>query len=387
MNKTWFITGATRGIGAAIAKAALDAGNKVVATGRKLEAVNQALGTAENLLPLALDVTRADQVEIAVRTAIERFGRIDVLVNNAGYGLMGPFEETAPEDIRAQFETNVFGLMAVTRAVMPGMRQQRSGRIFNISSVAGLKGVWGASPYNASKFAVEGFSQAIAQELAPFGVCVTSVSPGFFRTDFLDLSSAKYWVAPLPTTPRPWPNSAPFTTTATALKPAIRRNSPLSFSISRSARSLRFHSWRARMPLNGPRVPSSSNKPNSTRGGIFRRAPTAFGLKVILPDRLESALSLTEWGFFRTDFLIKTSRRVWRWQDQLLRRGGREIKAWPTSDLQSSAPCWSNCRKWSRGCCDSHQLTVRSRTAESIVYFHGWPALRRPSDRSIQEDQ
>jgi NAD(P)-dependent dehydrogenase (short-subunit alcohol dehydrogenase family) len=192
MNKTWFITGATRGIGAAIAKAALDAGNKVVATGRKLEAVNQALGTAENLLPLALDVTRADQVEIAVRTAIERFGRIDVLVNNAGYGLMGPFEETAPEDIRAQFETNVFGLMAVTRAVMPGMRQQRSGRIFNISSVAGLKGVWGASPYNASKFAVEGFSQAIAQELAPFGVCVTSVSPGFFRTDFLDLSSAKY---------------------------------------------------------------------------------------------------------------------------------------------------------------------------------------------------
>ncbi len=121
-----------------------------------------------------------------------RFSTIDVLVNNAGYGQLGVFEETTPEQIRAQFETNVFGLMSVTRAVVPIMRRQRRGRIFNISSVAGLRGIFGASAYNASKFAVEGFSQAIAQELSPFGIYVTSISPGFIRTDFLDQSSIKY---------------------------------------------------------------------------------------------------------------------------------------------------------------------------------------------------
>ena len=192
MSKVWFITGATRGIGAEIAKAALAAGNQVVATGRKPQAATQALGTSEDLLPVALDVTREEQVKAAVQAAIERFGRIDVLVNNAGFGHLGVFEESTREEIRAQFETNVFGLMAVTQAVVPGMRERRSGRIFNISSVSGLKGVFGASIYCASKFAVEGFSQSIADELAPFGVFVTSVSPGFFRTDFLDPSSVKY---------------------------------------------------------------------------------------------------------------------------------------------------------------------------------------------------
>ena len=127
-----------------------------------------------------------------MQAAIERFGRIDVLVNNAGFGHLGVFEESMRKEIRAQFETNVFGLMAVTQAVIPGMRERRSGRIFNISSVSGLKGVFGASIYCASKFAVEGFSQSIADELAPFGAFVTSVSPGFFRTDFLDPSSVKY---------------------------------------------------------------------------------------------------------------------------------------------------------------------------------------------------
>ncbi len=192
MSKIWFITGATRGMGAEIAKAALASGNQVVATGRRADAVTKALGTSDNLFVTELDITREDQVKNAVEAAINRFGRIDVLVNNAGYGHLGVFEETSLEDIRAQYNTNVFGTMAVTQAVIPFMRKQRSGRIINISSVAGLKGVFGGSIYNSSKFAVEGFSQSIAEELAPFGVFVTVVSPGFFRTDFLDLSSVKY---------------------------------------------------------------------------------------------------------------------------------------------------------------------------------------------------
>jgi NAD(P)-dependent dehydrogenase (short-subunit alcohol dehydrogenase family) len=192
MSKVWFITGATRGIGAEIAKAALASGNQVIATGRKLEEITKALGISDNLLPVALDVTHEDQIKTAVQAAVEHFDRIDVLVNNAGYGHLGVFEETALEDIRAQYDTNVFGLMAVTQTVIPIMRKQRSGRIINISSVAGLKGVFSAATYASSKFAVEGFSQALAEELAPFGVYVTAVSPGFFRTDFLDISSVKY---------------------------------------------------------------------------------------------------------------------------------------------------------------------------------------------------
>jgi NAD(P)-dependent dehydrogenase (short-subunit alcohol dehydrogenase family) len=192
MKKTWFITGASRGMGAEIAKAVLSEGYQVVATRRKLAAVSDALGTTENLLPLAMDVTNPEQIDAAVSEAISRFGRIDVLVNNAGYGHLGVFEEASPKEIRDQFETNVFGMMAVTHAVLPHLRKQRAGRIFNISSVAGLKGVFGASLYNASKFAVEGFSQALAQECALFDVKVTSISPGFFRTDFLDASSVKY---------------------------------------------------------------------------------------------------------------------------------------------------------------------------------------------------
>ncbi|KLU54982.1 short-chain dehydrogenase [Paenibacillus sp. VT-400] len=192
MRRVWFVTGATRGMGAEIAKVALAAGEQVVATGRKKDAVIHALGNAENLLPLALDVTDENQIKVAVKTAIDRFGRIDVLVNNAGYGHLGVFEESTMEEIQAQYDTNVFGLMAMTHEVIPYMRKQRSGRILNISSVAGLKGVFGGSIYNSSKFAVEGFSQAIAEEFAHFNVKVTAVSPGFFRTDFLDTSSAKY---------------------------------------------------------------------------------------------------------------------------------------------------------------------------------------------------
>ncbi|MDX9787370.1 MAG: oxidoreductase [Desulfobacterales bacterium] len=192
MSKVWFITGATRGIGAEIARAALLAGNKVVATGRKPENATRALGVSTDLLVAALDVTRQEQIQSAVQAAKKRFGRIDILVNNAGYGQLGVFEEIPLEAIRAQYDTNVFGLMAVTHAVIPGMRQQRSGRIFNISSVGGLKGFFGGSIYNSSKFAIEGFSQSIAEELAPFGVFVTAISPGYFRTDFLDSRSVKY---------------------------------------------------------------------------------------------------------------------------------------------------------------------------------------------------
>jgi NAD(P)-dependent dehydrogenase (short-subunit alcohol dehydrogenase family) len=196
MSRVWFITGATRGIGAEIAKAALAAGNKVVATGRKAEAVTKALGNSGNLLATPLDVTNEGQVKAAVDAAIARFGRIDVLVNNAGYGQLGVFEESSLRQIREQFETNVFGLMAVTHAVLPTMRKQKSGRIFNISSVAGFRSVFGGSIYSSSKFAVEGFSQGLAEELAGFGVYLTVVSPGFFRTDFLDSTSVKYSEAP-----------------------------------------------------------------------------------------------------------------------------------------------------------------------------------------------
>jgi NAD(P)-dependent dehydrogenase (short-subunit alcohol dehydrogenase family) len=192
MSKVWFITGATRGLGAAIAKAALAAGNQVVATGRRAEAVSKALGDHGNLLAAALDVASDVQVSAAVQGAVSRFGRIDVLVNNAGYGQLGVFEETTLKQIRDQFETNVFGMMAVTREVLPIMRKQRSGRVFNISSVAGLKSVFGGAVYSASKFAVEGFSQGLAEELAPLGIYLTVVSPGFFRTDFLDASSVRY---------------------------------------------------------------------------------------------------------------------------------------------------------------------------------------------------
>jgi NAD(P)-dependent dehydrogenase (short-subunit alcohol dehydrogenase family) len=193
VTKTWFVTGAARGIGAEIVQAALHSGDPVVATGRDPRKIEQAFNAgSDRLLVLPLDVTKEDQIKTAVETAVKKFGSIDVLVNNAGFGQLGVFEEITPEQVRTQFDTNVFGLMAVTRAVIPMMRKQRSGRVFNISSVAGLRGVFGASIYNSSKFAVEGFSQAIAQELSPLGVFVTVISPGFFRTDFLDQSSVKY---------------------------------------------------------------------------------------------------------------------------------------------------------------------------------------------------
>jgi len=199
MLQRWFITGAGRGLGADIARAALAAGCAVVATARDPQAVRAALGPEhERLLVLGLDVADAGQAQRAVGAAEERFGGIDVLVNNAGYGHVGFFEETTDADARAQFDSNVFGLMNVTRAVLPLMRKARAGHIFNLSSLAGLRGNMFASLYSASKFAVEGLSESLAEELAPFGIGVTIVEPGPFRTDFLSARSLRVVAQALP---------------------------------------------------------------------------------------------------------------------------------------------------------------------------------------------
>jgi NAD(P)-dependent dehydrogenase (short-subunit alcohol dehydrogenase family) len=198
MVKTWFITGAARGLGAEIARAALAAGDRVVATARDPAKAQQALpGAPERTFAVALDVADAAQATRAVAAAVERFGGIDVLVNNAGYGQLGPFETNEPADAERQFATNVFGLFNVTRAALPVMRRQRSGRIFNISSIGGLRGALGGSLYAATKFAMEGFSESLAQEIAPFGIKLTLIEPGFFRTDFLDATSIRYGTAPI----------------------------------------------------------------------------------------------------------------------------------------------------------------------------------------------
>ena len=193
MQKTWFITGAGRGLGADIAKAALRAGDRVVAAGRSRAALSDRLGpNGERLLAVELDVNNEAQAQAAVDAAVARFGTIDVLVNNAGYGHLGLFEETTVQDVHAQFGTNLFGVFSVTRAVLPVMRAARKGRIFNVSSLAGMRGVAFGSLYCASKFALEGFSESLAQEVAPFGIQVTIVEPGPFRTEFLSAESIRY---------------------------------------------------------------------------------------------------------------------------------------------------------------------------------------------------
>lgn len=193
MSKVWFITGSAAGLGAGIAKAALAAGNDVIATDLDSGRLQAAYaGDAARVLTAPLDIRDALQAKATVDAALARFGRIDVLVNNAGYGQFGPFEEIEPEAIERQFATNVFGTFNVTRAVLPVMRRQRAGHIINMSSNGGFQGVAGASMYSASKFAVEGFSESLAQEVASFGIRLTLVEPGAFRTDFLDSRSLKY---------------------------------------------------------------------------------------------------------------------------------------------------------------------------------------------------
>ena len=194
MSKVWFITGAGSGIGAATARAALAAGDRVVATGRNLDKVRGALGdgAGANLVFVPLDVGNEAQAKIAVDEAVKAFGRIDVLVNNAGYSLLGNFEETSTAEIEGLLSTNLYGVMHVMRAVLPVMRQQRSGRIINISSLAGIVGFKHCGAYAAAKFAVEGLSLSVAQEVERFGIKITVVAPGFFRTDLLDAQNARY---------------------------------------------------------------------------------------------------------------------------------------------------------------------------------------------------
>ena len=191
-KKVWFITGAGRGMGVDIAREALAAGHAVVATGRNTDAVTEAIGEHDDLLVVRLDVTSAEESEAAVKAAVERFGRIDVLVNNAGNFFAGFFEELSPEQVEAQVRTILFGTMTVTRAALPTMRAQRSGQVVAISSVAGLLGQEFCSAYAAAKFGVEGCMESLATEVEQFGIGTTIVEPGFFRTDLLTPESTTW---------------------------------------------------------------------------------------------------------------------------------------------------------------------------------------------------
>jgi NAD(P)-dependent dehydrogenase (short-subunit alcohol dehydrogenase family) len=191
-NKVWLVTGAGRGLGVDIAKAALTAGHAVVATGRNPEKVNAAIGEHNDLLAVRLDVTNRAEGDAAVAAAVDRFGRLDVLVNNAGNFNAGFFEELSPEEFRAQIETTFFGPVNVTRSALPVMRAQRSGLVITISSTAGLEGGEFTSAYAASKFGVEGWMDSLAPEVAPFGIRTMLVEPGFFRTELLTPESTRY---------------------------------------------------------------------------------------------------------------------------------------------------------------------------------------------------
>lgn len=188
-SRVWFITGSSTGFGRALAEAVIARGERVVATARRPEQVKDlAMRAPERVLTVSLDVTDEDQVRGAVSRAMKQFGQIDVLVNNAGYGLFGAVEEASAKEVRRQFETNVFGLLNVTRAVLPVMRAQHRGHILMMSSVGGIVSAWGSGIYNGSKFAVEGISEALAQQAAPLGIHVTLIEPGVFHTDFASRS-------------------------------------------------------------------------------------------------------------------------------------------------------------------------------------------------------
>ncbi|MBD2756712.1 SDR family NAD(P)-dependent oxidoreductase [Spirosoma sp. BT704] len=191
-NKVWFITGAGRGMGVDIAKAALAAGNKVVATGRNIDKVAQAVGESADLLVVKLDITNPADATVAVKATVDRFGRIDVLVNNAASFYAGYFEELTPEQMEQQLLTSLIGPMNVTRAVLPVMRKQRSGHIISISSTAGLVGFEFGTAYAASKFGLEGWMESLQAEIEPFGIHTTIVNPGFFRTELLTEESTNY---------------------------------------------------------------------------------------------------------------------------------------------------------------------------------------------------
>jgi NAD(P)-dependent dehydrogenase (short-subunit alcohol dehydrogenase family) len=191
-KKVWFVTGAGRGMGVDIARAAMAAGDAVVATARNTDTISAALGQNDDLLAVTLDVTDPTDAEVSVRAAMDRFGRVDALVNNAGNFYAGFFEEISPENFRAQIETTMFGPMNVTRAVLPIMRAQRSGLVMAISSTAGIVGQEFCTAYAASKFGVEGWMESLAPEVAPFNINTMLVEPGFFRTELLSPESTRY---------------------------------------------------------------------------------------------------------------------------------------------------------------------------------------------------
>jgi NAD(P)-dependent dehydrogenase (short-subunit alcohol dehydrogenase family) len=193
-TNVWFITGAGRGLGLEIVKAALAAGHKVVATGRNPEKVAKAVGASDNLLVVRLDVASAVDAEAAARATLERFGRIDVLVNNAASFYAGYFEELSPEQMELQLSTSLGGPMNVTRAFLPAMRKRRSGKVISISSSAGLMGFEFNSAYSASKFGLDGWMEALQAEVDPFGIQTMIVNPGFFRTELLTEASTNYAV-------------------------------------------------------------------------------------------------------------------------------------------------------------------------------------------------
>ncbi|MBR2594052.1 MAG: SDR family oxidoreductase [Firmicutes bacterium] len=197
MNKVWMITGASRGLGRAFAEEAVRNGDKVIAGVRKLNHDDE-LFRDENVLPVIMDVTKPDEIRESVEKGAEKFGRIDYLVNNAGFGMNGAFEEISDEELRMLFETDYFGVVNVCRAVIPVMRKQRSGRIFNVSSQAGIMGFNGGTVYCAAKFAVIGLSESLNNELNQFGIQTAAVAPGAFRTDFRDESSVHFPKNPMP---------------------------------------------------------------------------------------------------------------------------------------------------------------------------------------------
>jgi NAD(P)-dependent dehydrogenase (short-subunit alcohol dehydrogenase family) len=191
MSKVWLITGSSRGLGRAFAEAVLESGGNVAATARNVDDLAELRQRFETrVLTIALDVTHEAQAERAVKTTIENFGKLDVLVNNAGYGNVAPIEDTSMEEFRAQIETNLFGVILLTKAVLPYFREQRGGHFIQVTSIAGRIGPVGRAPYAAAKWGVEGFSETLAKEVAPFGVKVTLVEPGGFRTDFAGSSTA-----------------------------------------------------------------------------------------------------------------------------------------------------------------------------------------------------
>jgi NAD(P)-dependent dehydrogenase (short-subunit alcohol dehydrogenase family) len=192
-KKVWFVTGASRGMGVDITRAALAAGHAVVATGRDANRVRDAIGEHENLLAVALDITDQDAANAAAQAAVDRFGGIDVLVNNAGNFYAGFFEVVSPEQFRAQMETNFFGPLNVTRAILPVMRAQRSGQVITITSSAGLVGSEFAGAYAASKFALEGWMESLRYDVEPYGITTTIVEPGFFRTELLVEGASSIW--------------------------------------------------------------------------------------------------------------------------------------------------------------------------------------------------